>query len=190
MFELLVVLVIIAILSFLFTISFRGVTSSTDMTRSSDDIAKAVILASQRAATFNRQTSIRFLSQSANGSYVAYQLWEQADSANQNSWQPVEPIRLLPQDIVITSSGSFSTFLTRANITGSMTASTGTVWNYAQVYFAPDGSLVASTGQTSITLIGANTSGATSGLISGLPPNFAVVDIEPLHAIPIVYRPQ
>ena len=185
------VLAIIAVLTVLTTVSFRGITSSTDMTRASDDIANVVTLAAQRAATFNRQTSIRFLSLSPNstGPYVAYQFWEQPDSANSGSWQVVEPIRMLPADIVVTNNTAFSTFLTRNSSTTAMTSSTGTVWNYAELYFAPDGSLVAATGQTSIALIASNNPAGVSGIVSGLPPNFAVVDISPLHSIPVIYRP-
>ncbi len=188
--ELLVVITIIGILAVLLTVSFRGITNATDMTRASDDVAKAVILASQRAFTFNHQTAIRFLRPGSSGNYVAYQIWEQRDSANQGSWQPADPIRFLPTDIVISSNTTFSSLLNR-NITtgtytattGSFTATTGTSWYYSLAYFAPDGSLVASTGQTSITLI------PNTWVATGLPPNFAVVDIAPLHSIPTIYRP-
>ncbi len=192
MIELLVVMAIIAILTVLLTVSFRGITGATDMTRSSDDVAKAVVLASQRAATFNRQTSIRFLRKASTGPYVAYQIWEQADSSNAASWQPVDPIRFLPSDIVVSPDPTYSSLLSRSNITGTITAPSGTMWYYSQAYFAPDGSLVASTGatpQTSITLIGLNTQ-TGSVYVPGLPPNFAVVDIAPLHSIPTIYRPQ
>jgi len=194
--ELLVVITIIGILAVLLTVSFRGITNATDMTRASDDVAKAVILASQRAFTFNHQTAISFLRPSNSGNYVAYQIWEQRDSANQSSWQAADPIRFLPTDIVISGNITFSTLLSRRNIAGPLgpftatafTAPTGTLWYYSLAYFAPDGSLVASTGQTSITLIG-NPPTSTSGLVAGLPPNFAVVDIAPLHSIPTIYRP-
>lgn len=190
MIELVVVIVIIAIMSFLVVGAIRGISGGTDMTRASEDVAGVVTLAAQRAATFNRQTSIRFLAPSTSSPYVAYQFWEQANSQDPTSWQPVLPIQRLPADIVITNNTAFSTLFSRSNITGTMTDPTGTTWNYAQAYFAPDGSLVAATGQTSIALIPANAPAGVYGLVSGLPPNFAVVDIEPLHAISVIYRPQ
>jgi uncharacterized protein (TIGR02596 family) len=197
--ELLVVMVIIAILSFLVIGSIRGISNSTDMTRASEDVAGVVNLAAQRAAAFNRQTSIRFLARSPSTTpYVAYQLWEQTNSQDPTSWQPAFPIQRLPADIVImgystsggtSSTGTFSTLFSRSGITGTWTDNTGTMWNYAQAYFAPDGSLVASTGQTSIAIVATNTPAGVSGVVTGLPPNFAVVDIEPLHAITVIYRP-
>jgi len=182
--------VVIAIMAFLVVGSIRGISGGTDMTRSSEDVAGVITLAAQRAAAFNRQTAIRFLAHSNATPYVAYQFWEQTNSQDPTSWQPVLAIQRLPVDIVITNNTEFSTLFSRSNITGTLTDPTGTVWNYAQAYFAPDGSMVASAGQTSIALIPANAPAGVSGIVSGLPPNFAVVDIEPLHSIAVIYRPQ
>lgn len=182
--ELMVVMGVILVLMTLLIPSMKSISGSTNLTSVTEEFAAKVNLARQRASTFNRQVAIRFWKQGASGPYRSYQLWEQVDSADPASWQPVERIRVLPNDVVITENTSYSTLLGRFPLA---THTDGR--RYTEALFTPAGSLVASSTQTAVTFI-PDPKPAATGSISGLPPNFGVVSIQPMNAIPTIYRPQ
>jgi len=177
--ELLVVIAIIGTLSVMLAPAMRGISGGTNLTAASEEFVGTVNLARQRASTFNRQVAIRFWKDGNN--FRSYQLWEQKDLADMNSWQAVEKIKTFPTGVVATNDATFSSLLTR---------NTGTTngKDYADVLLTPSGSLVASQSQTAVTFV--PEFGPTSGgVVSGLPPNFATVAIDPINTIPRVYRP-
>ncbi len=177
--ELLVVIGIIAMMAVLLVPAMRGISGGTNLTAASEEFAGTVNLARQRASTFNRQVAIRFWQDGAN--FRSYQLWEQKDLADRNSWQAVDKIKNLPTGIVATNSATFSGLLTRH--TGTTNSKT-----YADVLLTPSGSVVTSQDQNAVTFV-PESGPASGGSVSGLPPNFATVAIDPINTIPRVYRP-
>ena len=177
--ELLVVIAIIGVLSTLLVPAMRGISGGTNLTAASEEFSGTVNLARQRASTFNRQVAIRFWQDGSN--FRSYQLWEQKDLADMNSWQAVDKIKNLPTGVVATNDATFSSLLTRNK--GTTDGKT-----YADVLLTPSGSLVASTNQTALTFV-PEFGPSSGGVVSGLPPNFATVAIDPINTIPRVYRP-
>ena len=179
--ELLVVIAIIMMLAVFMLPAMKGISGGTNLTAATEEFVGVVNLARQRSSTFNRQVAIRFWSDSASGPYRSYQLWEQKDLADPASWQSIEAERKLPIGIIITNSASYSSLLTRyKGTTNSRT--------YADALFTPSGALVASSGQTSVTFV-PEFGPQNGGMVSGLPPNFGVVDINAMNSIPTIYRP-
>jgi uncharacterized protein (TIGR02596 family) len=180
--ELLVVIAIIMILTVITLPSMRSISSGTNLTGAAEDMAAVVNLARQRAGTFNRQVAIRFFRDSASKPFPSYQLWEQKDSANPDSWTSIERLRRLPTGVVVTNSGTYSPILEVATYQGTTNG-----MSYSDILFLPSGSIVAQT-NASVTLVQeAGPSGG--GTVSGLPPNFATIAIEPMNARPTIYRP-
>ena len=177
--ELLVVIAIIGVLSTLLVPAMRGISGGTNLTAASEEFSGTVNLARQRASTFNRQVAIRFWQDGNN--FRSYQLWEQKDLADMNSWQAVDKIKNLPTGVVATNDATFSSLLTRNTGTTNGRA-------YADVLLTPSGSLVASATQTAVTFV-PEFGPSSEGVVSGLPPNFATVTIDPINTIPRVYRP-
>ncbi len=181
--ELLVVMGIIMILAALTLPAMRSISGGSSLTGAIEEMSAVVNLARQRASTFNRQVAIRFWKDGDN--YRSYQIWEQKDSANTNSWVAIEHERKLPQGIVITNHATYSSLLTRAGNSG--TATNGRT--YADALITPAGALVASTNQTTVTFV-PEFGPQSGGMVSGLPPNFGTIVIEPVNTIPTIYRPQ
>lgn len=181
MMELLVVIALVLLLSALAMPAVRSLAGGAGLASAAEELAAAVVLARQRATTFNRQTALRFWRDGAN--FRSYQIWEQQDSADPASWQPMERERRLPLGIVATNHSTFSSLLTRADAAGTTNGRF-----YADALFTPSGSLVAEPDKTCVTLVPER--GPTgSGVVPGLPPNFATVVIEPFNGIPRIYRP-
>jgi uncharacterized protein (TIGR02596 family) len=177
--ELLVVIAIIGILSVMLAPAMRGISGGTNLTAASEEFVGTVNLARQRASTFNRQVAIRFWKDENN--FRSYQLWEQKELADMNSWQAVDKIKNLPTGVVATNHAQFSSLLTRN--TGTTNGKT-----YADVLLTPSGALVASANQTAVTFV-PEFGPSSGGVVSDLPPNFATVAIDPINTIPRVYRP-
>ncbi len=180
--ELLVVVGIIMVLAVLVAPSVQSISSGTNLTSASEEIAAMVNLARQRASTYNRQVAIRFFRKGTDKPFDSYQLWEQKDSSDPNSWVSIQKMRRLPTGMVVKNSATFSPILEVASYQG-----THNGLNYSEILFLPSGSIVAQTGAT-LTLV-QETGPSESGLVSGLPPNFATIDIEPMNARPMIYRP-
>ncbi len=189
--ELLVVMVIIAILMTLLVPAIRGLSEGINMTGASEEISAAVSLAHQRASTFNRQVAIRFYRDETGGEiFSSYQIWDKPSSSSDPtvaaSWKPVNPERRLPTGVAVKSDAKFSALLdiynnlTEAKPRGSV--------KYSEVLFTPAGSLVAPSNRAFLTLV-PEADPRTDGVVTGLPPNFAVVAIEPINARPTVFRP-
>ncbi len=181
--ELLVVMTIMIALATLTLPAMRGISGGSNLTGATEELSGVVNLARQRASTFNRQVAIRFWRDGEN--YRSYQIWEQRDSADTNSWVPAERERKLPQGILITNHATYSSLLARAGNTG--TSANGRA--YADALITPAGTLVASPEQTAVTLV-PEFGPSGDGMVPGLPVNFGTVVIEPANTIPRIYRPQ
>lgn len=180
--ELLVVIAIIIVLTAITLPSMRSISSGTNLTGAAEDMAAVVNLARQRASTFNRQVAMRFFRDNSSKPFTSYQLWEQKDSANLASWVSIERVRRLPTGVVVTNSSIYSPILEVATYQGTTNSQ-----SYTDILFLPSGSIVAQTNAT-VTLV-QEVGPATGGVVSGLPPNFATIAIEPMNARPMIYRP-
>ncbi len=186
--ELLVVIALIMLLAVLTVPAFKGISGGTNLTRAADETAGLVHLARQRAVTFNRQVAIRFYEK--DDGFGSCQLWEKPDSASDpgdpKSWKAVGQEQQLPLGVIAKKDNQFSPLLAKfANNTEQKPR--GNV-KYAEVLFTPAGALVASGSEAMITFVPSPTTSA-SGLVQGLPPNFATLVIEPFNARPTIYRP-
>ncbi len=180
--ELLVVISIIIILTVVTLPSMRSISSGTNLTGASEDMAAVVNLACQRARTFNRQVAIRFFRENSSAPFTSYQLWEQKDSAYPASWTSIERVRRFPLGVVVTNSSTYSPILEVTTYQGTTNGQ-----SYTDILFLPSGSVVAQTNAT-VTLV-QEAGPLKDGTVSGLPPNFATIAIEPVNARPMIYRP-
>lgn len=188
--ELLIVMGIIIILLGLLVPSMKTISGATNLTAVTEEFAGQVNFARQRSSTFNRAVAIRFWRAATSGPYTSYQIWEQVDSANPASWQPAAPERLLPAGIGVDDNATNSSLLTRFSGAGkAFTEQPPDSRDCADIVFTPAGSVVASSTQRTVAFI-PNPKPSTVGMVNGLPPNFGIVDIQPMNAIPTVYRPQ
>jgi uncharacterized protein (TIGR02596 family) len=178
--EFLVVVAIMAILAGFLVPALQTTTGGFNVTGSAEEFSGAVNLARQRAVTFNRQTALRFWRDGAD--FSSYQIWEQRDSADPSSWEPMERERKLPTGVIVTNSSRFSGLLHRTGMGGTLNGR-----QFVDVLFTPSGSLVGSADEAHITFTPRND--PRTGPIDGLPPNFATVAIDPFNGIPRIYRP-
>ncbi len=188
--ELLAVMAIIAVLMAFLIPAIRGVSEGINLTGASEEISAAVSLAHQRASTFNRQVAIRFYQDESGEGFKSYQIWDKPSSSSDPtvdaSWNAVDSEHYLPTGVAVKADARFSALLDIfKNL--NQTKPRGAV-KYSEVLFTPAGALVAPSDKAFFTLV-PESDPRTDGLVSGLPPNFAVVLIEPLNARPSVFRP-
>lgn len=178
--ELLIVVAIAAVLIALIASSIRGVASASGLTASSEELVAQIQLARQQAVSYNRSVAIRFWLES-DDSISSYQIWELADSAFPNSWRPVfRDVRLM-SPVRVSRNPSFSSLLFREPLG---VAPDGR--RYRQFFFTPAGDVVAEADRNTITLVMETHQGPEQ---TQLPPNYSVIAIQPLHGIPVLYRP-
>jgi len=188
--ELLVVMAIIVIILALVVPAMRGISGGINMTSVAEEVSGSVSRARQRASTFNRQSRMRFYEDFTGALSKSYQIWEKPDIASDPtlaaSWKPVEAERAMPAGVTIKKDATHSALLDiYKNL--SETKPRGAV-KYSEVLFTPSGSLVASSSSAHITIV-PEVGPATGGVVAELPPNFAVVVIEPVNSRPTIYRP-
>ena len=188
--ELLVVIGIIAILMALIVPAMNGMSRGMNLSGAAEEISGIVSAARQRASTYNRQIAIRFYQDTSGGPFRSYQLWEKPDGSSDPaaaaSWFAADAEQKLPTGLVITPDSTHSALLDLYK-NNAETKDTRSL-KYSEVLFTPAGSLVAPSNATHFTIV-PEFGPMTGGVVTGLPPNFAVIAIEPVNGRPSVYRP-
>ena len=188
-------LTVVAIMSIIMTIAIpalKGILDSSSITRGGQLIGDQISQARQFAAAANSSVEVRFFkltNLSANG-YTGVQLW-----ANNRAGVrvPLKPLALLPQGTAITENTTLSPALsstyTQPLASGTMSSSFVTAPNAPYVAFqiSPAGTVMPpldAMKNLCFTLVPARF--VTSGT---LPVNYVTIQINPLTASPLIYRP-
>jgi uncharacterized protein (TIGR02596 family) len=186
-------LVVIAIIGTLLVISVPALSSlleSNNLTRAGQLLADQIGLARQIAAAKNKAVEVRLIKSdpdSTNG-YSGIQLWI-ADEAG--GYKTANRLASLPKGILISEQPSISAAFGPVNglsTTNSMPANTGAVSNlkYAAFQVRPSGTITPSLAMSNATLTIVSSKFATN---NSLPKNYVTIQINPLTATPLVYRP-
>lgn len=182
--ELLVVIAIILLVAALVIPVTRNMAGGVNLTAAGEEISSALSLARQRATSLSRNTALRFYpsGSASNAPFKSYQLWEQEDTANAASWKAVDKEQPLPTGLIVDPDPAFSPILNLAKGTDAQGR------KFSAIQFAPSGGITAPKDQACLTLHSELPSKRT-GAVTGLPPNFAVINIEPFNGRPRTYRP-
>lgn len=184
--ELLVVIAIIALLMVLATPALSSMMQGTDVSRAGSTVVDQVNLARQAASAKSQVMELRFIKlrdRTAPG-YDALQVWSSDAAGN---LKPERPLAALPQSVVIATNTLSPVF---QNLTNGLTMPQGVGAVSGQPYAAVQ---IRPTGQVTPPIAMSNLFFAVvpAGLAanSQLPPNYVLVQLNPLNAAPLIYRP-
>lgn len=186
-------LVVIAIIGTLLVISVPALSSlleSNNLTRGGQLLADQIGLARQIAAAKNKAVEVRLIKSdpaSPNG-YSSIQLWI-ADEAG--GYKTVNRLASLPKGILISEQPAVSAAFGSTNglsTNNSMPPNAGVVSNlkYAAFQIRPSGTITPPLAMSNATLTVISSKFTTN---SSLPKNYVTIQINPLTATPLVYRP-
>ncbi len=195
--EMLVVLAIFAILAVLTMPAVSSTLQANALTQGTQTVLDQLSLARQFATSKNRVVEMRFyrFADPAGGApdkkFRAVQNFELQDDG---SAVPLDRLRKLPQGVIIDAGGTLSTMM-GASRTKQWTATDtqaalpgiGTDYEVRAVRLRPDGStdLSAATSPWFLTLHHEN----KGDNLASLPPNFAMLQIDPWNGQTMLYRP-
>jgi len=190
--ELITVMAIMALLVGLTIPAMISLQQSENLTSAGKIVSDQINLARQLASTNNRTIQLRLIQMpGVTSGYNAIQLWRENLTGTSVTPVPVAFSRLvlLPQTVVApySSSAGLSELLTTSSlVTGTMQVSSAANAPYIAFEISPAGVVTPSLNMTNsyLTVIAANN--ASSGTV---PANYVSVQIDPLTATPLVYRP-
>ncbi len=181
--ELLVVVAIVGILAALTVPAMSSMMQSSDLTRGGQVVADQVNLARQTASAQNTVVELRFIQLPNRAGYSAVQLWR-SDSAG--GMKPVRGMFTLPQSVTIAANPPLPGVMASLP-TGTMPASsTAANASYAAVQIRPSGQVTPVLAMSNLFF---SVVPAVFANDSQLPPNYFLVQINPLTGVPLVYRP-
>lgn len=181
--ELLVVVAIVGLLAVVTVPALSSLMQSTDLARGGQVVADQVNLARQTASAQNTVVEMRFIELPGRTGYSAVQLWKPDSAGGMN---PVRGLFTLPQGVTIAPNpplpGVLSELPTGTMPPGSSAANA----RYAALQIRPSGQVIPVLAMSNLFL-----SVVPAALASEpqLPPNYFLVQINPLTGVPLVYRP-
>ncbi len=186
--ELLVVLSIVALLTAASVPALNSVMESDSLSRGGQQVADAINLARQLASSHNATMELRLIKLNSTIGYSALQIWTTNSSG---TMQPISRIAILPQSIIVTDNMTLSPALAGSGLTsGTIPAGNGAASGSAYVGFeiTASGLMLPLTGMNSnyFTVVPARYEPSSS--LSGIK-NFVMVQVNPVTATPLVYRP-
>jgi len=180
--ELLVVIAIIGLLAALTVPAMSSLMQSSDLTRGGQVVADQVNLARQTASAHNTVVELRFIQLPDRAGYSAVQLWK-SDSAG--GMKPVRSPLTLPQSVTIAANPPLPGAMASLP-TGTMTAGSAANTSYAALQIRPSGQVTPTLSMSNLFF---SIVPALSASDSQLPPNYFILQINPLTGVPLVYRP-
>jgi len=156
---------------------------STDLARGGQVVADQVNLARQTASAQNTVVEMRFIELPGRAGYSAVQLWR---SDSTGGMKPVRGLLTLPQSVTIAPNPPLPGALGDLP-TGSMPADSPVAnASYAALQIRPSGQVTPVLAMSNLFF---SVIPAAFADESQLPPNYFLVQINPLTGIPLVYRP-
>lgn len=181
--ELLVVVAIVGILAALTVPALSSMMQGNDLARGGQVVADQVNLARQTASAQNTVVEMRFIQLPNRPGYSAIQLWR---SDSSGGMKPVRGMFTLPQSVTIAANpplpGAMASLPTGTMPAGTTAASAA----YAAVQIRPSGQVTPILAMSNLFF------SVVPGVFandSQLPPNYFLVQINPLTGVPLVYRP-
>jgi uncharacterized protein (TIGR02596 family) len=185
-FSIIELLIVIAILGILMVLTLPAVSSlmqSSDLTRAGQMLADQVNLARQMASAQSTVAEVRLIKLPGSAGYNAIQIWK-VDSAG--TLKAARPIARLPQATAISENPAHSAAVSGLT-PGSMPAG-GSAENaaYVAMQIRPSGFVTPVLGMSNLFLTVMPESRVSN---SALPPNYFMLQINPITGAPLVYRP-
>jgi uncharacterized protein (TIGR02596 family) len=181
--ELLVVIAIVGVLAALTVPAMSSMMQSSELTRGGQVVADQVNLARQTASAQNAVVEMRFIQLPNRPGYSAVQLWR---SDSSGGMKPVRGLFTLPQSVTIAANpplpGAMASLPTGTMPAGSSAANA----TYAALQIRPSGQV---TPVLSMSNLFFSVVPAIFSNDAQLPPNYFVLQINPLTGVPLVYRP-
>jgi uncharacterized protein (TIGR02596 family) len=195
--ELLVVICIVGILIGLLAPSIVSTMSSYNLTRSMTMISDEFTSAHQLSLSLNSDVEVRFYQTglAGNSSDLQYRAFRAYQSS---TGQPLDRISYLPSGFIICSDPTYSSILDYTNSNRSGLASgqetlpgATTASNYVSFLFRATGgtSLTPVTGTYGIWNLALYQESAPKNATTGLPSNYATVQVDPVTSSVRIYRP-
>jgi uncharacterized protein (TIGR02596 family) len=185
-FSLVELLVVIAIMGVLIAVALPAMTSlmqASDLTRAGQMLTDQVNLARQIASAQNTVVEVRLIQLPGRTGYTGIQLWK-ADSAG--DLKAVKNVMTLPPPMAISSNPAHSAAISSLP-TGSMPSGSSVAnASYAALQIRPSGFVTPILAMDSLFF---TVMRDTLTSESGLPPNYFMLQINPLTGAPLVYRP-
>lgn len=181
--ELLVVVAIVGILAALTVPALSSMMQGSDLARGGQVLADQVNLARQTASALNTAVELRFIQLTNRSGYSAIQLWR---SDSSGGMKPVRGMLTLPQSVSIGANpplpGAMASLPTGTMPTGTTAANAP----YAALQIRPSGQVTPILAMSNLFF---SVVPAVSAADSQLPPNYFLVQINPITGVPLVYRP-
>ena len=183
-FSLIELLVVVAIIGILIVITLPAISSvmqSTDLTRGGQVVADHVNLARQIASAQNSVVELRFIKLPDRAGYSAIQLWK-ADT--NGGMKPARALSTLPQSVTVAPNPPLPGFMSSLP-SGTMPVGSASA-PYAAIQIRPTGQVTPVLSMSNMFLAIVPTAMATN---SQLPPNYFLLQINPLTGVQLIYRP-
>jgi uncharacterized protein (TIGR02596 family) len=181
--ELLIVVAIMGILMVLTLPAVSSLMQSSDLTRAGQMLADQVNLARQMASAQNTVTEVRLIKLPGRSGYNAIQIWK-ADSTG--TPKAARPLARLPQAVAISENPTHSAAI--SSLTPGTMPAGGAAANaaYVALQIRPSGFVTPVLGMNNLFF---TVMSETKLANAGLPPNYFLLQINPLTGAPLVYRP-
>jgi uncharacterized protein (TIGR02596 family) len=163
---------------------------SGSLTQAGQQVADQISLARQLASTHNSTMELRLfkLPNAATTGYTELQIWTSTtNSSGVSAMQPASKVSLLPQKVVISENTTLSGALL-GNTPATMAAGTGPLSGATYIAFeiSASGIVTPSLGMSANSLIVLSARYAAN---TTLPTNYVMIQINPVTATPLIYRP-